>query len=425
MFTALAGMYMAAKVHLMQAKANITKHQDYQVSETLYKNKVDKHDEKEKYEKSKLPESGYMTIEEYEDKARGLSRRAISSEILDKADMPQDKNYVYVPQYVFKLVKYNNPAGSPELSLPRRLQFDRQINAQGIVSGDFTKLIYPSVYYYAEGDCVSCDLFMIKLDPSLPDIEKVKKANVLNKEPDPLLSTPNNIDKKFVFRTLTPIDFSSDNTKLLVKEKIGYRHDGIWETDLWIYDFNTKKAKNLTSVREAIKYYWKNTENIELNDLRWDVYPMGFDANNDDRVILCAYAYTGENPKFLGTWSIDVNNENSKLESETGAGIPVAVVGYKLSTEHEVKPISELEFEAKQLKKEVKQEAKAKRAEQKMISNKQLIEYRRKINQMDMDTLIKVRERQKYLKSTKVKSNDGVTDNLGTPDNSNNDNEKE
>jgi hypothetical protein len=127
----------------------------------------------------------------------------------------------------------------------------------------------------------------------------------------------------------------------------------------------------------------------------------------------------------LGTWSIDVNNENSMLESETGAGIPVAVVGYKLSTEHEVKPISELEFEAKQLKKEVKQEAKAKRAEQKMISNKQLIEYRRKINQMDMDTLIKVRERQKYLKSTKVKSNDGVTDNLGTPDNSNNDNEKE
>ena len=425
MFTTLAGMYMAAKVGLMQAKENVTKRQDKQISETLYKNKIDKQDEKEKYLKSKLPESGYMTVEEYEEKSRALTRKKISEDILDKADMPKDKNYVYVPQYIFKLVKYNEPAGSPELSLPRRLQFDRQVNAQGIVSSDFTRLVYPSVYYYAEGDCVSCDLYMIKLDPSLPDIEKVKKANVVNREQNPLMSTPNRIDRKFIFRTLTPIDFSSDNTKLLVKEKIGHRHDGIWETDVWIYDFNTNKAKNLSSVREAIKYYWKNAENIELNELRWDVYPMGFDANNDDRIILCAYAYTGENPKFLGTWSIDVNNESSKLESLSGAGIPVSIVGYKLATEHEIKTMSELEFDAKQLKKEVKQEAKAKRAEQRMISAKELVEYRRKVYQMNVDTLIKVRERRDYLKSKKAKSKDGVTDNLGSPDESNDDNNKE
>ena len=413
MFTALAGMYMAAKVHLMQAKANITRHQDQQVSEMIYKNKVDKTDETERYQKSLLPESGYMTVQEYEAKSRPLTRKEISAEILDKAEMPKDKNYIYVPQHKFKLVKYNDPVGSPELSLPRKLQFDRQINAQGIVSGDFTKLIYPAVYYYAEADCVSCDLFQINLDPNLPDLEKVQKANIVNKEPKPLLSTSKDINNKFMFRTLTPIDFSKDNTKLVIKEKIGYRHDGIWKTDLWVYDFNKKEAKNLTALREAIIYYWQKNSNADLSNNRWDIYPMGFDANNDNRIIVNAYAYTGENPKFLGIWSIDVNNDTAKLESLSGAGYPVSIVGYRLSEEREVLPISQLEFDAKQAQQEEKNKQKIEKTDNKIEKEKELIEYRRKIHQMDMDTLIKVRERQKYMKSLKSKSKSTVTDNLG------------
>ncbi len=413
MFTALAGMYMSAKIHMMQVKANLTKNQDQQISETIYKNKVDKQDTKESFNKSKMPESGYMTLEEYEAKSRPLTRKEISAEILDKADMPKDKNYVYVPQHKFKLVKYNNPAGSPELSLPRRLQFDRQINAQGIVSGDYTKLVYPAVYYYAEADCVSCDLFLIKLDPKLTNLEKVQRANVVNKEPKPLLTTSKDIDKKFMFRTLTPIDFSSDNTKLLIKEKIGYKHDGIWKTDLWVYDFNKGEAKNLTSLREAISYYWQGTKNVNMDDVRWDIYPIGFDANNDNRVIVSAYAYTGEQPKFLGTWSIDTNNESAKLETLSGAGFPISIVGYRLAEEYDVKPISEIEFDAKQAKKEVKDKRKLEKAEQKIIKEKELLEYRRKIHQMDVETLMKIRERQKYLKTIKVKTKDGVTDNMG------------
>ena len=414
MFSALAGMFMSAKLHCTQIKTNITKRQDKQVSEVLYKNKIDKQDEKEKYRKSKLPESGYMTLEEYEAKSRGLTKKEISAQILDKPDLPEDKRYVYVPQHKFKLVKYNDPVGSPELSLPRRLQFDRQINAQGIVSGDYTKLVYPAVYYYAEADCVSSDLFLIKLDPVLSNIEKVEKANILNREPKPLLSTSKDIDKKFVFRTLTPIDFSSDNTKLVIKEKIGYKHDGIWKTDLWVYDFNTKSAKNLTALREAIIYYWEKTENIKLSDYRWDIYPMGFDANNDDRVIVSAYAYTGESPKFLGTWSIDVNNTESKLETLSGASVPVAIVGYKMAEEYEVKPLSELKFDAKQAKTQEKAKKNLEKKDKRLEKQKELVEYRRKVHQMDMETLMKVRERRQYLKSTKQKSKDGVTDNLGT-----------
>ncbi len=417
MFNALAGMYMAAKVHFMQTKANMTRHKDQQISEIIYKNKVDKNDELEKYEKTKLPESGYMTVEEYEAKSRPLTRREISAQILDKPDMPKDKNYVYVPQHKFKLVKYNDPVGSPELSLPRKFLFDRQINAQGIISGDFTKLVYPAVYYYAEADCVSCDLFLIKLDPKFSDLERVQRANVVNKEPKPLLSTSKEIDNKFVFRTLTPIDFSTDNTKLLIKEKIGYKHDGIWKTDLWVFDFSNMQAKNLTALREAIIYYWQKNKDVDLSTNRWDIYPMGFDVNNNNRVIVSAYAYTGDRPIFLGTWSIDTNNETAKLETLSNSGYPVAIVGFRLSEEHEILPISQLEFDAKQARTEEKEKEKIEKKEKKFETKLQQFEYRQKIHQMDMETLMKVRERQKYLKDLKNKTKTNITDNLGTEEN--------
>ena len=414
MFSTLAGMYMAAKVHMTQVKANITKRQDHQVSELVYRNKVNRSDEKEKYKKSILPKSGYMTVEEYESESRPLSKREISAKILDKADMPADKNYVYVPQHEFKLVKYNDPVGSPELSLPRKLQFDRQINAQGIVSGDYKMLVYPSVYYYAEADCVSADLFVIKLDKTLSNLEKVKRANVLNKDPKPILSTSKDIDIKFVFRTLTPIDFSSDNSKLAIKEKIGYKHDGIWKTDLWVYDFDTQKAKNLTALREAIVYFWNETKGINLNESRWDIYPMGFDANDDNRIIVSAYGYTGNAPQFLGCWSIDTDNTSAKLESLSDSSFPVATVGYRLAEEHNVKPISELEFDAKAEAKNIKTKAKQEAADKKLEDTTKKIEYRRKVHQMDMETLLKIKERKEYLKSIKPKKSDGITNNLGS-----------
>lgn len=409
MFEALAGMIMAAKVHFQQMKYPFIKRSDHVVAETIYLNEVDKVDEKEKYEKSRMPESGYMTVAEYEAKSRGKSRKEINDDILDKAQMPKDENMVYIPQKKFKLVKYNEPVGSPELTLPRKLNFDRQINAQGIVSGDFTKLVYPAVYYYAQSDCTSCDLFLINLDSTLSDIEKVKKANIVNREKEPLISTSKDIDTKFIFRTLTPIDFSPDNKKLVVKEKVGHRHDGIWKTDLWVYDFETKEARKLPQIRDAIVNYWALTGGVDFDEKRWDIYPMGFDANDENRVVLCAYAYTGDVPKFLGTWSIDVYGENSRLESLSGVSFPVSIVGFRLEQDSEVIPPSEVKFDAKQAKEQAKAKEKAAKDAENFEKDIKRLEYHRKMEQMDMQTLIKIRERQKYMKENFKKSSDGLT----------------
>ena len=411
MLEPMAAFIMATKIHFEQIKYPILKKQDRVISETIYKNKVNKIEELEKYEKSLLPESGYMTVEEYESKSRAKSKKQIAEEVKG-GEIPKDSNMVYVPQRTFKLVKYNEPIGSPELNIPRKLNFDRQINAQGIISGDRTMMVYPSIYYYAQGDCTSCDLFLIKLDPTKSDVEKATYANIIHKVEEPLISTDKDITTRFVFRTLTPIDFSADNKKLAVKEKIGYRHDGIWKTDLWVYNFETKSAIKIPQIREAIVNYWAQTEDVDFDENRWDIYPMGFDANNDERIIVCAYAYTGETPKFLGTWSIDIYGNNSKLEDLSGAKVPVSVVGYKLE-ENGLKDISEVEFEAKEAKEKEKKEKKTTKKNEKTERELKKIEYQRKIHQLDMETYSKIKQRNEEIKKLKkdFKSHDGFTGN--------------
>ena len=247
------------------------------------------------------------------------------------------------------------------------------------------------------------------MDSSLSDIEKVKKANILNKVDKPLISTDKSIDTKFIFRTLTPIDFSSDNTKLVVKEKIGYRHDGIWQTNLWVYDFNRKEAQKLPQIRDAIVNYWAQAGGVDFDEKRWDIYPLGFDANDENRVVVCAYAYTGDVPKFLGTWSIDVYGENSRLESLSGSNIPISIVGYRMEEEAEVSPVSEVEFDVKQAKELAKAKEKDAKEAKKFDEKVKKVEYERKIQQMDMATMLKIMQRQEEMKKNYQKSRDGVT----------------
>ena len=241
---------------------------------------------------------------------------------------------------------------------------------------------------------------MIKLDPALSDTQKAVYANVVQRVDEPLISTSKDIDTKFIFRTLTPVDFSADNKKLVVKEKVGHRHDGIWKTDLWVYDFEKKEAIKLPQIREAIMEYWAQVGGIDFEDHRWDIYPMGFDANNDDRVILSAYAYTGEVPKFLGTWSIDVAGVNSKLENLDGNAVPVSVIGYRLA-EDSVRDASEVEFEAKQAEKAEKIEKKAEKKDLKYENKIKKLEYKRKIEQMDIDVYYQIKQRRDKINEMK------------------------
>lgn len=336
-------------------------------SEYKYEQKVLRQEEIEKYERSLLPQSGYMTREEYENASADITN---AERVIPEYKLPKDIKMKYIPQPTYELVHYNNPPGSPELHLERRFKFDRQVNGGAITSPNKDILVYPVVYYYVSNQCTAGDLFVIPLDKSLPTLDRVLRSNVVKRIPTPILSTEKDISEKFIYRTMTPIDFSSDGTKLVAKEKIGNVDDGVWQTNLWVYDFNTQQARKIPEIRDAIRYYWLN-QGLVLDEKRWDIIPLGFDAQSPDRVVVSAYGYTGKAPRFLGNWSIDCTGERSQLVSLSDPSAQISMNGLKAVKSGVVNPVVVLEEEKKQdkiakqkrkqSKKEAKQEVKQKK----------------------------------------------------------------
>lgn len=370
------------------------KEHDPVIQQYNYEYEAQKEELKVEYEKNLLPKSGYMLTEEYEELSRGIPRIELK---VEEAVPFKPSNMKYVPQPTYKLVRYNNPPGTPELNLPRKVNFDRQINAQGIVSGDFTKLVYPTVYYYAEANCTSCSVFVIPLDTNLTKLERVQKANVAKKIDKPIFQTDTDITQEGAFRTFTPVDFSVDNRYIIAKEKIGYAHDGMWQTNLWVHDFKTDKSKELSEIREAITNYWHNVSGVEFNEKRWDIYPLGFDKNNPDRILVCAYAYTGDVPSFLGTWSIDTEGERAELVDLHGTNYEVSVIGFKMVYDSYV-PREQVEWEAdRQAKIEEEREKQALKNKKKMKKAYKKL-YKQKLRKLKAQYRLKIRE---YKKSKK------------------------
>jgi len=320
----VAGVFQLVCLDCVYAKKNTT-NTPYQ--EYLYQQKILQKIEKDKYSESLMPFSGFMTREEYEKKSQDVATSSIS---IPEPKLSNGIKMKYVPQPTYKLTRYNNPPGTPEIRIDRSLRFNRQINGQGITSPDKSMMVYPAVYYYADSKITACDLFVVPLDMSLPPVDRVLRANVVRRNPNPILSTDKSIDVDYAFKTITPIDFSPDGLRFIAKEKIGYEFDGIWKTNLWSYDFETKTAKNLVEVRDAIKLYWLETKGIRLDEKRWDIFPLGFDSSDPTRIIVTAYAYTGATPKFLGTWSVDYKGERTLLASLFDANVGVSTNGYKL-----------------------------------------------------------------------------------------------
>lgn len=358
-------------------------HGDVNKKEAKYIHNVQKQEEKQKYEKKVMNRnpSGYMTVEEYELLSAPKDRMTMEVEV---PKIPTPADMVYVPQPSYQIVKYNNPPGSPEITIGSSLYKRRQQNAQGIVSPDFKKLVYPSIYYYPNSASTACDLFVINLEEAKSNKDKILTANVLHRVSEPILSTEKSNDNLYTFRTLTPVDFSTDGTKLLVKEKVGNTKDGIWKTTPIVYDFVNNVSYNLIEVRGAIVYYWERYKNLDLDDKRWDVYPLGFDAENSDWVVVNAVAYTGNTPINLGIWKVTYTGEQSRLVTFDNSAVNVSMNGYKL-VKAGVEPPSVSEKEAEHLKKVEKEQAKQKKKDEKAELKELEKAYKTKLKEMDAE----------------------------------------
>lgn len=343
-----------------------------------YASKVKQQEAEDRYKKKLMPESGYMTVEEYEKKSQAKDKSVGEGDYIKKVE---DSKMKYVPQPKYKLVRYNNPAGSVELKINRKVRYDRQDILPSLISPDTKFMVTPVITYYAKEHATDGDVYIIPLRDGIPDVEKVIKANYGARIQKPIFSTDRTLIEWGVFKTFTPIDFSPDLTKVIAKEKIGSAEDGIWQTNLWIYDFNTGKATKLHEIREAIRYYWRTTKNLDMKDIRWDIFPLGFDANNGNRILVSAYAFTGNPPRTLGTWSIDTTGKQVQMVSLTDENIQVNSIGLKIVEDGVVDPVS-VEAEAELAEEYEKQEKKDKKKEEKEKQKKLKEEYKQEIKEI-------------------------------------------
>lgn len=268
------------------------------------------------------------TYEEYEKMAQDLKRSDFK---LPEPSYEKDPKLVELPDPHIRIVKYNVPAGTKDLNLSEIIK-NRKINSNAVLSPDLSKVVYSSSYYYPTEYQLSSELYCINVDKNATIIENLKNAHEIKKDRNPIMSTGLEVLQNKLLKTLVVIDWSKDGKKVAVKEKVGSSLQGIWQTNIWVYDFETQQTKKLNEVREAIKYYWKSNENLDLVDYMWDIYPVGWDANNPDRIILYAYAYTKTTPKFLGTWSIDSKGERSQLMSLKSTDFFITTNGYSLKS---------------------------------------------------------------------------------------------
>ena len=107
-----------------------------------YRSKVHQQEAKENYEKSLMPKSGYMTVQEYEKESMAKDKSQGSGEYIKKVE---DSKMVYIPQPHYILVRYNNPPGSPELNLHRSLFHEKQELPAPLIAPDVSMMIQPIV----------------------------------------------------------------------------------------------------------------------------------------------------------------------------------------------------------------------------------------------------------------------------------------
>ena len=352
---------------------------DARQKEAKYVHNVQKHDEKEKLGRRKdaYKPSGFMTVEEY-NKLSQYTEEPVEEEI----PKVKDSELKYVPQPTYKIVRYNDPPGSPELNITKKFYKLHQYNGQGIVAPDYSIIVYPVVYYYPNSNSTASDLFVIKLSEDGTPLEKIKKAKSSDRLPEPIVSTEKSIDDSTAFRSLTPVDFSSDSRKLLLKEKIGSSYDGIWQTNAIVYDFDTETSYNLIEVRDAITYYWKENKNLNLDECRWDIYPLGFLQDNPDRIAVNAYGFTGNLPVNLGIWSVDIHGEQSRLIAFEQTEVNFSINGFKL-VQDGVVARTIVEREQKALKKSEKRDERLAKRREKSAYREMDKEYRATIKEMN------------------------------------------
>ena len=274
-----------------------------------------------------------VTIAQYLEMSKEVKRTEL---VVPPPNLKKDDKLVSIPDPGIKIVKYNNPPGGRDVDL-RLLMTRRFVLSKAVLSPDRTKSVYSKVYSYPGTQQVASEIFYLNIPEKKSIQSALRDFHTIQEVKTPVIRAGSDYLYENEKRVLSLLDWSEDSKKIAVVEKIGSLTMGPWITQLRTYDFDTKKAYELTALREAIRYYWRTNKGLDLIDYMWDIFPLGWDAVHKDRIIVYAYVYDNnkKSPKFLGTWSIDYKNERPELMSLNGTDFEISINGYAIEFERE------------------------------------------------------------------------------------------
>lgn len=319
-------LYINSEVIDSSSKEEIIKEKDPRTLEEKLREKLHLKPTKKIYYHNINKSNQPVTMDDYYIMASDKKRK--SFEIPEPMFEHEDDIILPDPQY--RVIRFNTPPGQRNINLSKLIN-QKTISSPGILSPDKTKMVYTKCFFYDKFYQTSSAAYVVNVNPEITDAyEALYMTNVIQGSPNPIFSVGMENIQQNQFKTLYPIDWSKDSKKIAFKEKIGSNIEGTWLTNIIVYDFRSKSYKRLTAVREAIIYYWRQNKQIELKDYMWDIFPIGWDKNNPDRLIVYAYAFTQDNPLFLGTWSIDANEQKSELLSLNSTNAEIDLNGFGL-----------------------------------------------------------------------------------------------
>lgn len=244
-----------------------------------------------------------------------------------------------------KFALYNDGTGLLDLDLGT-VKVYRTFTSEPVISPDFKNLFYTEVYNYAQKNQVYSKCFYVPVIPPYPheDGSPITTAETMasfdlrskNLARYEILSIGTADHARYKFNSLTIVDWSYDSNRILIKEKVGAAFNRIYATEVWFYELNTKRLERLDIVRKAIVNYWLQNQDLDLNTKIWDIQILGWEKDSNNRFVVNAYLFLSKTQKkFLGCWSIDIDQQLAQLLSLDNEQWPVGEYGLMIVKDKE------------------------------------------------------------------------------------------
>jgi len=231
------------------------------------------------------------------------------------------------------------------------LEGKRLIRSLPVISPDKTVFVYSEVMFISNNRQTYSRLYLVPVQPLPgPPQSHLPSEDALNPPPPPpdpalyaarfdpartvklrqsLVGVGMERVKSFDFKTLTVVDWSASGQRLLVKERSGMLHWGLRTTDILVYDQGKGTVTIYPEVQRIIRHYWGAHGNLpHLDELAWDIQPLGWETASDSTLLMKAWAYDQNEKKFLGLWRYDVDAERTELVQLEDIAMPVAANGW-------------------------------------------------------------------------------------------------